>query len=514
MKKLLFVGHTFHTRSRSSAFFLDRLHDVFDVETLFVNPETLKMADLPDGDFELVVLWQIDFLAPVFIAMGYRTVVIPMYDASAGLPDLHFKLMREALFINFSVNLHLRTIRLGCRSLYARYFPDPSAFDVVSDFGTLRGFLWQRRPDEIDVDLVDRLMGDSLSTLHVHNAPDYGEAPQIGNAQVGFGHCTITQSTWFESQADYLKVLESCNVYFAPRRAEGIGLGYLEAMARGMIVVAGDLPTHNEYISNWYNGILINPDDTSSFNIISPARIGKNARTTIQLGRSNWLLQLRTLLENLSEFAQPRGAAVPSLVKFARSVVGAYLSSVPEYDRYLTASEKETEYYVLTHLGAVRDLVMPPPEPAEGEGAPRIPGTLAGAIHLTFGQGNATPYLERGWSTPEGSHTWIDGPRGTLRLPLNPALAGHPATLSIDAFTVDPIKDKQKVEILVDDKPAAAFGMSYTYEDGGILNVNTSVPLPDMDSVIIEFRTAQTWQEPNNGRELSLALRALSITRG
>lgn len=512
--KLLFVGHIFHTKSLSSGFFLDALGAAFDVDTLFVEPETLEFSQLPDDDYDLVVLWQIDFLAPIFIAAGYRTVVIPMFDASAGLPDLHFTLMREALFINFSVDLHIRTIRLGCRSLYGRYFPNPADYTAVTDFSRLRGFLWQRRPDEIDIDLVDRLLGDTLSHLHIHNAPDYGDPPALENAKVGFGRCTLTLSTWFKEKSEYLEALGSSNIYFAPRFAEGIGLGFLEAMARGMVVVASDMPTHNEYITNWYNGILIDPHRTGTFRIQDPAAIGANARKTIEYGWRNWQLQLRTLIEKLEEFAAPRAPSTGALVKFARVALSNYLSSVPEYSRFLSEAERDTEFYALTRLSAVRDILTPSSPASDGEAAPRIPGALAGAIHLTFGQGNATPYLEKGWSTPEGGHTWIDGAHGTLRLPVSPALAGGPVTLSIDAFTVDPIKDFQQVEILIDNRRAAKVSMGYTYEHGGVVNVLTEDPLPDAGSVLIEFRSDKTWQEPNNGRELSLALRALSVTRG
>ena len=41
----------------------------------------------------MIVLWQMDFLAPLFLARGLRTVVIPMYDGSSQMPDLHFLIM-------------------------------------------------------------------------------------------------------------------------------------------------------------------------------------------------------------------------------------------------------------------------------------------------------------------------------------------------------------------------------------------------------------------------------------
>ena len=98
MRRALFIGHAFHRKSGSSAFFLAMLRSRFAVDTAFLDPAAFAAADLPDEPCDLVVLWQLDFLAPRYIAAGYRTVVVPMYDASASLPDRHFAIMRDALF--------------------------------------------------------------------------------------------------------------------------------------------------------------------------------------------------------------------------------------------------------------------------------------------------------------------------------------------------------------------------------------------------------------------------------
>jgi glycosyltransferase involved in cell wall biosynthesis len=63
-----------------------------------------------------------------------------------------------------------------------------------------------------------------------------------------------------ESRDEYLLATSAANVFLAPRAAEGIGLTFLEAMARGGAVIAYDAPTMNEYIRNGDNGILLKPE--------------------------------------------------------------------------------------------------------------------------------------------------------------------------------------------------------------------------------------------------------------
>ena len=68
-----------------------------------------------------------DFLAPVFLAMGKPTIVIPMYDGSAGMPDIHWIFASGARFVNFSLRLNERIRMLGGDTMLVRYFPAPVA---------------------------------------------------------------------------------------------------------------------------------------------------------------------------------------------------------------------------------------------------------------------------------------------------------------------------------------------------------------------------------------------------
>lgn len=511
MRRALFIGHAFHRKSGSSAFFLAMLRSRFAVDTAFLDPAAFAAADLPDEPCDLVVLWQLDFLAPRYIAAGYRTVVVPMYDASASLPDRHFAIMRDALFVNFSAALHLRAVRLGCRSLFARYYPDPADFEPVTDYATARGFFWRRRPDEVSLEMVDTLLGDALATLHVHNAADYGESEPIADGAIGFGECAVTETRWGETAGIYRAALGEANVYVAPRLAEGIGMGFLEAMARGMVVFANDAPTHNEYIESGYNGVLFNREMLHPVALDDLAGIGTAARRTVALGHRHFLMQASTILDALDAAAAPRQPPTATLVDFAEAGLAAFGRSTGDYAAFLADHKDAVEFYVLARLGAVRRLLAAPGRPS-GTAGPAHRGRIAGALHLAFGEGNAAARLGSGWSRPEGSHTWIDGDLGTLHLAANPALAGARVTLWLDAFTVDPLRGRQSVDILFDGETAGTLVVEHTHAEGGTTAVECALPLPSGDFELA-FRARETWPEPGDGRHLSLALRALSIVR-
>ena len=122
--KILFIGHQFHAKTLSNRFFLDTLQEFFDVTVALIDPADVDglAGTAVAADVDLVVLWQMDFLAPVFLARGLRTIVIPMYDGSEQMPDLHWLWAAGGSFINFSRRLDERIRRLGLRTLRLKYF--------------------------------------------------------------------------------------------------------------------------------------------------------------------------------------------------------------------------------------------------------------------------------------------------------------------------------------------------------------------------------------------------------
>jgi hypothetical protein len=291
--KLLFIGHAFHEKTKSSGPMRDMLGKHFSVVSKAVDPETpfdpglIAAAETAD----IVLLWQMDYLAPLFLALGKRTVVAPMYDGSSLMPDLHWIWAQQALFLNFSLTLHHRIRRLGGQSRLLRYFPEPAAPEDCATFDDgLKVFLWQRRPQEgINLHLVERLLGDQIRHVHVHDAPDDPTIDTTSYLKPGRDDYALTVSKWFDAPGRYHQVLARHNVFIAPRRAEGIGLALLEAMARGMVIICTDQPTHTEYVANWINGVLIDPDRSSPFSLFDPASLGRMAWCTVGEGRDRWL---------------------------------------------------------------------------------------------------------------------------------------------------------------------------------------------------------------------------------
>jgi len=108
---------------------------------------------------------------------------------------------------------------------------------------------------------------------------------------------TAGERLWGKRE-QYLKDLVKHNVYVAPRRFEGIGMSFLEAMAMGMCVVAENQPTANEYIVSGQNGILFEAQNGLLFPARKTAlpkmiRMGKAARNSIASIYQEWNINLK-----------------------------------------------------------------------------------------------------------------------------------------------------------------------------------------------------------------------------
>jgi len=118
--------------------------------------------------------------------------------------------------------------------LDVRYFPDPATLPQTAG-DPKKVFLWERGG-------VSRAQAEAMF-------------PKSDGYEL-----VVKGANEFLPRDEYLARLASCGVVVAPRRKEGIGLAFLEAMAMGKCVVAHDDATMNEYVADGENGLLVDFD--------------------------------------------------------------------------------------------------------------------------------------------------------------------------------------------------------------------------------------------------------------
>lgn len=288
MKKILYIGHSYHKKTKSTQFLKDMLASQYEVDVFSYDPskEQLSFKQLKKVKYDIVVLFQV--MPPVSKLKKYldyeHGVFFPMFDAVPEQDDPRWYEYREFRIINFSKTVHDKLRALGFDSHYFQYFPKPADSFEFGDEKSL--FFWQRRQEEIDIRTIEKTIDtDELTHIHIHKATDPNSAFAEPRKKL-LPKCSF--STWFENKEELVALMQRSALYFAPRKFEGIGMSFLEAMAMGRCVIAPDNPTMNEYISHHETGFLYDFNNPQRIELQNISRIQKNTYEYIKQGYQEW----------------------------------------------------------------------------------------------------------------------------------------------------------------------------------------------------------------------------------
>ena len=291
--KIVFIGHSYHQKTKSSQFFIDYLSEFYGVETYF--DESWNGGQEPDyssilnSECKAIIFWQIMPSSKIIKTINNQNVIIfPMYDASHKISD--FRYLGNIKIINFSATLHKELQKFGFNSYYFQYFPKPKDFcpGKIDEI-----FFWQRRSG-FNVNHVLKILNNTNYKLHIHKAVDPGQKfiPTLSQNTT-----QITYSDWFDSKDELEKIISEKAIYIASRIREGIGMSFLEAMAMGKVVIANNEPTMNEYIVNGKTGFLCDYKNPTPVNICDVEEIQRNTYKYMQQGYNKWLLDRVRIIE-------------------------------------------------------------------------------------------------------------------------------------------------------------------------------------------------------------------------
>ena len=202
----------------------------------------------------------------------------------------------------FSKTLYAKLSKFGFDCAYFQYFIDPQSVQPVTDYNTARVYFWNRT-ENINWGVVQNLLGNNHIDLLTYMAvPDPNHRPQIPS-EVDQKKYNIEFYDQFLNYEDYINLVSKSNIYVAPRKFEGIGMTFIEALCRGQCVIAPNSPTMNEYIVHGKNGYLYNLDDIEEITLNNFDSMGKEARAKAFDGFKNWEQQKRKLIEYISDFS-------------------------------------------------------------------------------------------------------------------------------------------------------------------------------------------------------------------
>ena len=269
--KLLFIDHECHKRTRSAEFFLEVIRKTFDVREHYYSKCYHTCSKSAVKDCDVAVIWEFPISRCGFFFPGKRNVFVPMYDNEWGSYWQWKRIAWSGMgVISFCDRVSKHARHCGVTNILdVRYFPDPASLPKEKG-DPKRVFLWER--GEIDRSVAEKLL-----------PPSDGYVFDVKGADE------------FLSRDAYLERMSKCGIVIAPRRKEGIGMVFLEAMAMGKCVVANDDATMNEYIKDDENGILFNAEDPKPIPNAAVLRVLENVGKSAMALRERWMVASKSI---------------------------------------------------------------------------------------------------------------------------------------------------------------------------------------------------------------------------
>lgn len=221
----------------------------------------VKLDPLPNGDAGKPCLWFFEYPPPrdVLSRTHEKIIWTPMWDYSKNENQSWWNhLPRTLKIVSFSKHVSERAEKAGLPTLSLRYFKDtralpPALWDKkrVAMYWNRTGIFSPRFLEKFCEALkIDTLLFREDIDFCISRSAFYQLPEKLGRTK-------IVNLPVFETREEYFDAVREANIYFAPRSAEGVGMVFLEALARGCAVFAADAPTMNEYISHRETGYLL-----------------------------------------------------------------------------------------------------------------------------------------------------------------------------------------------------------------------------------------------------------------
>ena len=253
--RIAFVDHSFHVKTLSSIFFIYELEKNFDVDIYWSN----KWRGMQDGHiarlgkvYQYAIFWQ------VFPNLNHvspkKTLIIPMWDAIRKKDDDFYKKYSDYCFICFSKELYQTCIHNNLKAKYLRFEPKIEFNDIANGVYQKSKidptvFFWQRNRDITWREVKKIIEGNPVSRVIICKETD-PEVEFIKPSKTDQDNFNIEIISWIARHEEHEKILKEVDIYIAPRKYEGIGFSFLNAIENGCTIICNDQSTMNEYVDN------------------------------------------------------------------------------------------------------------------------------------------------------------------------------------------------------------------------------------------------------------------------
>lgn len=297
---LAFVDNIFHQRTMSSNFFKELLAPHFEISNFW--DKTSQKGPRIDTDtinkHNYVVFWQ--RLNPIaeLEKITAKMMWVPMFD-SISFDYLFWKNLSflPIKVLCFSKVIYRQCQKFGIESIYVQYFIKPEWNEKYPPDREKNLFFWNR--GAVSFEMIKKIIDPGFLDKFIYLSrpdPNY-KAENLTSEDKERFKIQIVEMDFKNSREEYFRLVRQSGLFIAPRKKEGIGLSFIEAMSYGSAVLAYNDGTMNEYIKHGYNGYLFNEQTKELLDFSNLPEVIKNSKETAEAGYKKWLQDEKRIID-------------------------------------------------------------------------------------------------------------------------------------------------------------------------------------------------------------------------
>ena len=249
-KKLAYVDHKYHIKTRSGDFLRDIFKNNFLIKDFWINKDQKfsKKLLLYENFFFFQILPPIKILEKI---KNKNIMWAPMYDSPhhpIGFSPLLWKIINHynIKVLSFSKSLTKQMIETKVNFIELKYYKK-STIKKKKPQKKINIFFWYRQDIRID-DWIKLFNSSDVNKIDLFDLKNDEKATVPDEIKSKFKINYIRKN--FLANNTFKKILNNNDVFISPRKKEGIGMAQVEAISQGKYIVGYNDSTMKEYIKN------------------------------------------------------------------------------------------------------------------------------------------------------------------------------------------------------------------------------------------------------------------------
>ncbi len=255
-KKLAFVDHNFHKKSRSGDFLRDIFKKNYKINNFWWSLKDQYNLYKKIKNYENIFFFQSLLPLEDMIKLRDKNLMwAPMYDNL----DLTNNFWKKIKFLNLKILAFSNPVKNLCKKHGCNFLRSKFGLKFKKNKNNnsrkLQIFFWYRNNISF-YDWIKKFNSEDIKQIIYFNCPDPGRSSEFVKERDIKKYKVKIISKPFMSKKKYINFIKNCDVFVCPRKQEGIGMSFLEAISYGKYLISYKDTTMDEYITNEKIGIF------------------------------------------------------------------------------------------------------------------------------------------------------------------------------------------------------------------------------------------------------------------